>query len=43
VEIGLGYSLQRNLVVRASLQLNERDTGRSTSARLPAIQVHYWF
>jgi hypothetical protein len=43
VEIGLGYSLQRNLVVRASLQLNERDTGRIASARLPAVQVHYWF
>lgn len=43
VEFGAGYSLQRNLQVRGSLQLNERDAGRTTSARLPAVQLLYWF
>lgn len=43
VEIGLGYYVQRNLLARVSLQLNERDGGRITTDRLPAAQLLYWF
>jgi hypothetical protein len=43
VEFGIGYYLQRNLLARASLQLNERDGGRITAGRLPAAQLLYWF
>jgi hypothetical protein len=43
VEIGGGYSLQRNLLLKVSVQHNTRDGGRVTSATLPAIQLVYWF
>jgi hypothetical protein len=43
IEIGGGYYLQRNLVARASLQINHRDGGRVTRARLLAGQLQYWF
>lgn len=43
LEIGGGYYLQRNVVARASLQINHRDGGRVTRARLLAGQLQYWF
>jgi hypothetical protein len=43
VEIGGGYHLQRNVLARAAFQLNWRDGGRVTRARLLAGQLLYWF
>jgi hypothetical protein len=43
VEIGAGYSLQRNLLLKVSCQRNSRDGGRVTHAILPAVQLVYWF
>jgi hypothetical protein len=43
VEVGGGYYLQRNLVGRVSMQMNERSGGRVTSSRLAAVQLLYWF
>lgn len=43
VEVGGGYYLRRNVIARASLQFNERETGRVTHARLVAAQLLYWF
>ena len=43
VEFGGGHYLQRNLVARASVQINERDGGRVQSARFVAVQLLYWF
>lgn len=42
-ELGASYYLQRNLILRASLQFNHREGIRDTSARLPAVQLLYWF
>jgi hypothetical protein len=43
VEIGGGYYLQRNLIARISLQRNQREGGRVTSATFVAGQLLYWF
>ena len=43
VELGAGYYIQRNVIFKASLQLNERDGGRTTTVRLPAAQLLFWF
>jgi hypothetical protein len=43
VEVGGGYSIQRNLVLKLSLQHNSRDGGRVTTATFPAVQLVYWF
>jgi hypothetical protein len=43
VEIGAGYSLQRNLQLKVSVQHDARDGGRVTHATLPAVQLVYWF
>ena len=43
LEVGGGYYLQRNLVARASLQLNERAAGRVRQARFVAGQLLFWF
>ena len=43
LEVGAGYYLQRNLVARASIQLNARDGGRETRGRFVAGQLLYWF
>jgi len=43
VEIGGGYSLQRNLLLKISGQHNTRDGGRVTRATLVAAQLVYWF
>lgn len=43
VEVGGGYSLLRNLLVKLSVQRNTRDGGRVTNATLASAQVVYWF
>ena len=43
VEIGGGYYVQRNLIARASLQINRRDGGRVARSQLLAAQLLYWF
>jgi len=42
-EVGGGYAIQRNLVVKASFQRNERDTVFIHTARLGAVEVLFWF
>jgi hypothetical protein len=44
LELGGGYSIQRNLVLKGSYQHNGRDGGRLvTSANQVALQVVFWF
>jgi hypothetical protein len=43
VEIGGGYSIQRNLLLKLSFQHNRRDGGRISSLNLWAAQLVYWF
>jgi len=49
IEVGAGYSIQRNLLLKASFQHNSRDlTGGASpfavpSAQLGAVQLVYWF
>ena len=43
VEIGGGYSIQHNLLLKVSCQHNARDGGRVTSATLGSAQIVYWF
>jgi hypothetical protein len=43
VEIGGGYYVQRNVIARASLQINRRDGGRVARSQLLAVQLLYWF
>jgi hypothetical protein len=43
VEVGAGYSLQRNLLLKISGQHNTRDGGRVTNATLVGAQIVYWF
>lgn len=43
VEVGAGYSLQRNLLLKISVQHDTRGGGRVTHATLPAVQIVYWF
>ena len=43
VEIGGGYSIQRNLLLKLSFQNNRRDGGRTSSLNLWAAQLVYWF
>ena len=43
VEAGVGYSLQRNLLLKLSYQYNARDGGRVRRLGLPAAQLLYWF
>ncbi len=42
-EFGGGYSIQRNLLLKASFQHNTRDGGRVTTLDLLAAQIVYWF
>ena len=42
-EIGGGYSLQRNLLLKIEYQHNKRDGGRVTDLSLVAAQVVFWF
>ena len=43
VEVGGGYSLLRNLLLKISGQHNVRDGGRVTSLNLMSAQLVYWF
>jgi hypothetical protein len=43
VELGAGYYLQRNLVVRTVVQRNHRDGGRVRDRTYWAGQLAYWF
>jgi hypothetical protein len=44
VEVGGGYSIQRNLLLKASFQYDHREGGRLQSfAYLPAVQLVFWF
>ncbi len=43
VEAGGGYYIQRNLIARATVQVNRRDGGRVRRLTLPAFQLLYWF
>ena len=41
-EVGGGYSLQRNLLLKLSIQHNTRRTTRTGATTLGAIQLVYW-
>jgi hypothetical protein len=43
VEVGGGYSIQRNLVLKLSYQHNSRDTERVPVLNLVAAQLVFWF
>jgi hypothetical protein len=43
IEIGLSYSLLRNVAVKTSWQHNKRNGGRIRDEGLGALQVIYWF
>jgi len=43
LELGAGYSVQRNLVVRAGVQMNRRDGGRAEKRTFSSTQVVWWF
>lgn len=43
VEAGVGYSIERNVLVKVSGQYNDRNAGRTHRARMVAAQVVYWF
>ena len=43
VEVGGGYSLQRNLLLKLSFQHNTRPAGRTMDLNLAAAQVVFWF
>ena len=42
-ELGGGYAIIRNILVKASWQRNTRDGGRVRKETLGAVQVVYWF
>lgn len=43
LEVGGGWSVRRNVVVKASWQINRRDGGRIRRQSLGAVQLLYWF
>jgi hypothetical protein len=43
IEVGGGYSLQRNLVLKLSFQHNRRDGGRAQLVNIGAVQALFWF
>lgn len=43
VEVGGGYYVRRNVVVRGSVQSNRRNGGRVLSERFVSGQILYWF
>ena len=44
LEAGVGYSLQRNLLLKLSYQLNRRDGGKLEKfENFPAAQLVFWF
>ena len=42
-EVGAGWSIQRNLMLKTSWQRNLRDGGRIRHDSLGAAQITYWF
>jgi hypothetical protein len=43
LEIGGGYSIQRNLLLKLSYQFNTRDTYTTPTSHLGAAQIVFWF
>lgn len=43
LEVGGGYSIQRNLLLKVEYQYNTRDGGRVPTLQLGAAQLVYWF
>jgi hypothetical protein len=43
IETGIGYSLQRNLLLKLTYQRNSRDGGRVPVLNLGAAQLVFWF
>ena len=43
LEVGGGYSIQRNLIVKLSYQHNTRDGGRVRTLHLASAQLIFWF
>jgi hypothetical protein len=43
IEVGGGYSIQRNLLLKLSCQHNTRDGGRVTRSTLGVVQLQFWF
>ena len=44
VEVGGGYSIQRNLLLKLAYQYNKRGAGKEIpEAHLPAVQLLFWF
>lgn len=43
LEVGGGYSLQRNVMLKAAYQHNTRQTTRAAAADAGALQLVYWF
>jgi hypothetical protein len=43
LEVGGGYSLQRNLLLKGSYQHNTRETAFTPSLNLVAAEVVFWF
>jgi hypothetical protein len=43
IEVGGGYSIQRNLLMKISAQDNRRDGGRTRRSRLVEGQLVFWF
>jgi hypothetical protein len=43
IEVGGGYSLQRNILLKVSFQRNSRQTSRAATVNALATQVAYWF
>jgi hypothetical protein len=42
-EVGGGYSIQRNVLIKLEYQHNVRDGGRVTDLSLGGLQIVYWF
>jgi hypothetical protein len=44
LEVGAGYSIQRNLLLKLAYQYNKRGAGKELpEAHLPAVQLVFWF
>ena len=43
VEAGVAWAATRNLIVRGTVQHNDRSRGRVRRSTLPALQVTVWF
>ncbi len=43
IEVGGGYSLQRNVMLKLSFQHNTRQTSRAPATNAAAMQIAYWF